>query len=120
MNRLNEFFNFQMKTLMTTQKISIIKIAELFHHIILITSYYNDLKIVMKAAYDEHSNDRYHIKNASQEMHHLTYQIAKSRSIIKHFHECNLSFQSKNILQHRYEILKNDVKRFNHLIIEEE
>src|SRR5216117_3866587 len=120
MNRLNEFFNLQMKILMMIQRISIIKIAELFHHITLIVSYYNDLKIVMKAAFDEHTNDKHHIKNASQEMHHLTYQIAKSRSIIKHSCEHSLSFQSKDILQHRYEILKNDVKRFNHLIIEEE
>ena len=73
----------------------------------------------MKAAFDEHTNDRHHIKNASQEMHHLTYQIAKSRSIIKHSCEHSSSFQSKDILQHEYEILKNNVKRFNHLIVEE-
>src|SRR5437773_296882 len=120
MNRLNEFFNLQMKTLMMTQRISTIKIAELFHHIILTVSYCNDLKIAMKAAFDEHTNDRHHIKNASQEMHHLAYQIAKSRSIIKHSCRHSSSFQPKNILQCEYEILKNSVKRFNHLIIEEE
>ena len=73
----------------------------------------------MKAAFDEHTNDRHYIKNASQKMYHLTYQITKSRSIIKCFHKHSSSFQSKDILQHEYEILKNSVKRFNHLIVEE-
>src|SRR5438034_7505166 len=119
MNRLNEFFNLQMKTLMMTQKISIISTAELFYHITLITSYYNDLKIIIKAAFNEHNNDKHQIKNASQEVCHLTYQIAVSQSIIKHSHEHISSFQSKNILEHEIEMLSNNVRRFNQIIIEE-
>ena len=73
MNKLNEFFNLQIKILIIIQRISIINITELFHHIILIMSYYNDLKIIIEAAFNEHNNDRHQIKNASQEVHHLTY-----------------------------------------------
>jgi len=77
------------------------------------------LKIAMETAFGEHSNGKHHIKNASQEMHHLAYQITKSRSITKHSHGHSSLFQSKDILQHGYEILESDVKRFNHLIVEQ-
>ena len=73
MNRLNEFFNLQMKTLMMTWRISIINIVELFYCTALIMSYCNDLKIIIKAAFDEHNNDKHQIKNTSWEVCHLTY-----------------------------------------------
>ena len=51
MNRLNEFFNLQMKTLMITWRTSTIDCADLFHHTALSESYCTDLKVVMKAAF---------------------------------------------------------------------
>ena len=76
-----------MKTFMITQKIFTIDCADLFCHIILIRSYCINLKIIMKAAFKKHSNDQHQIKNASQEMYYLTYQITESQFIIKHSDE---------------------------------
>ena len=119
MNKLNEFLNLEMKILMITQKTSIIDISELFHHTALTENYCMKLKVMIETVFEENNNTRYQIKNASIKVHHLTYQIAKSRLIIKHSHKCSLLFQFKDILQHKYEILKKDMKRFNHLIVEE-
>ena len=108
-----------MKILMIIWRILTINITELFHHTALIMSYYNDLKIAIEAAFDEYNNDRHQIKNASQEICYLTYQITVLWSIIKCFCECILSFQSKNILECEIKMLNNDVRRFNQIIIKE-
>ena len=71
----------------------------------------------MKAAFEKHSNDWYQIKNASQEMYHLTYQIAESWFIIKHSDRQYSSFQFKNIIQQEIELLNNKIKKFNDRII---
>ena len=72
-NKFNKFNKFQMKTFIITWKTFIIDCADLFHYIVLIRSYYTDLKIIMKAAFEKHNNDQYQIKNANQKMHYLTY-----------------------------------------------
>jgi len=87
MNKFNKFFNLQMKIFMITQKTFIIDYADLFHCTALTESYCTDLKIIMKAAFKKHSNDQHQIKNASQEMYYLTYQITESQFIIKHSDE---------------------------------
>src|SRR5215471_1585281 len=119
MNRLNEFFNLQMKTLMTTQRTSTIETAKLFCHTALITSYCANLKDAIEAAFGEHVNNRHQIKDTSQKVCYLAYQIVRSRSITKHLHEHSSSFQSQNILQHGIRTLSDSVKRFNKMIIEE-
>ena len=78
MNKLNEFFNLQMKNLMITQQILIIQTVKLFHHIILIKSYCMNLKIIIKTVFDEHSNYKHQIKNTSYKIHYFMYQIITS------------------------------------------
>ena len=87
MNKFNKFFNLQMKIYIITWKIFTIDCADLFCHIVLIKSYCINLKIIIKTVFEKHSNDWYQIKNASQKMCYLIYQIIESQFIIKHFNE---------------------------------
>ena len=87
MNRLNKFFNLQMKNIIVMQRLLTIACTKLFHHTTLTRSYYIDFKVIMKAIFDKHTNSRHQIKDASQKVYYLAYQIAISRSIIKQTHE---------------------------------
>ena len=57
MNKLNEFFNLQMKILMIIWRTFIIDCADLFYCTVLIESYCTDLKTIMKTAFEKHNND---------------------------------------------------------------
>jgi len=118
MDRLNEFFNLQMKVLMATRRTSTIDTAELFRRTALTASYCTDLKVAIEAAFGEYSNGRHQIKDASQDVRYLAYQIAASRSITKHTHGRSSPFQPTDILQRGIKLLNGGVKRFNHTVIE--
>ena len=118
MDRLNEFFNLQMKTLMATRRTSTIDCADLFRRTALTGSYCTDLKETMEAAFGEHSNTRHQIKDASQEVRHLAYQIAVSRSISKYIGGRSSPFQPEDIVQQGVKLLRNGVKRFNDRVVE--
>jgi hypothetical protein len=49
----------------------------------LTTSYYTDLKVAIETVIGEYSNSRHQIKDTSQEVCHLVYQIVASQSITK-------------------------------------
>jgi len=72
-DRLNEFFNLQMKVLMVIRRTSIIDTAELFRGTALTASYYTDLKVVIEAVFGEYSNARHQIKDVSREVRYLAY-----------------------------------------------
>jgi hypothetical protein len=118
MDRLNEFFNLQMKALMVTRRTSTIDTAELFRRTALTASYCTDLAVAIEAAFGEHSNGRHQIKDASKEVRHLAYQIAASRSITKHTRGRNSPFQPMDIQQRGVKLLNGGVKRFNHTVVE--
>ena len=59
MDRLNKFFNLKIKVLIVTQKILIINTTKLFYYTALISSYYTNLKVAIKAAFSEYSNSKY-------------------------------------------------------------
>jgi hypothetical protein len=118
MDRLNEFFNLQMKILMATRRASTIDTTELFRRTALTASYCNDLKVAIEAAFGEYSNGRHQIKDASREVRHLAYQIAASRSITKYSRGRSSSFQPKDILQQGIKLLNSSVKRFNNKVID--
>jgi hypothetical protein len=113
MDRLNEFFNLQMKILMTTRRTSTIDTTELFHRTALTASYCNDLKVAIETAFGEYSNGRHQSKDASREVRHLAYQIAVSKSITKRSHGRSSPFRPKDILQQGVRSLNSGVKRFN-------
>jgi hypothetical protein len=117
-DRLNEFFNLQMKILMATRRTSTISTTELFSQTALTGSYCTDLKVAIEAAYGEYSNGRHQMKDASQEVRYLAYQIAASRSITKRLRGRSSPFQPKDILQRGVDLLNSGVKRFNHTVVE--
>jgi hypothetical protein len=118
MDRLNEFFNLQMKVLMATRRTSTIDTTELFRCTALTASYCTDLKVAIEAAFGKYSNGRHQIKDASREVRHLAYQIAASRSIIKHPGGRSSPFQPDDILQRGVKLLNGGVKRFNRRVVE--
>jgi hypothetical protein len=120
MDRLNEFFNLQMKILMATRRTSTIDCAELFRRTALTGSYCTDLKVAMEATFGEYSNGRHHAKDASREVRHLAYQIAKSQSITKHPRRRKSPFQPEDILQRGVKRLSSGVKKFNQQVIKGE
>jgi hypothetical protein len=118
MDRLNEFFNLQMKFLMATRRTSTIDTSELFRRTALTASYCTDLKVAIEAAFGKYSNGRHQIKDASREVRHLACQIATSRSITKHPRGRSSPFQPDDILQRRVKLLNGGVKRFNQSVVE--
>ena len=118
MDRLNEFFNLQMKVLMTTRRTSTIDVTELFRRTALTASYCNDLKVAIEAALGEYSNGRHQIKDASREVRNLAYQIATSRSITKHTGGRSSPFQPTDILRRGVKLLNYGVKRYNSMVVE--
>jgi hypothetical protein len=118
MDRLNEFFNLQMKNLMATRRTSTIDTTELFHRTAITASYCNDLKLAIEAAFGEYSNGRHQIKDASREVRYLAYQIAASRSITKRPRGRSSPFQPEDILQRGVRLLNGGVKRFNRTVVE--
>ena len=98
MDRLNEFFNLQMKELMATRRTSTIDITDLFRRTALTASYCTDLKVAIEAAFSEYTNARHQIKDASREVRYLAYQIAVSRSIMKHTRGQDSPFKPRDII----------------------
>lgn len=120
MDRLNEFFNLQMKVLMATRRTSTIDAIALFHRTALTASYCTDLKVAIEDTFGEYSNARHQIKDASREVRYLAYQIATSRSITKHARGRSSPFKPKDILQRGVKLLNKGVKRFNCAVVEGE
>jgi len=118
MDRLNEFFNLQMKELMATRRTSTIDITDLFRRTALTASYCTDLKVVLEAVFGEYTNARHQIKDASREVRYLAYQIASSRSITKHTRGRDSPFKPRDILQRGVDLLNGGVKRFNNTVVE--
>jgi hypothetical protein len=118
MDRLNEFFNLQMKILMATRRTSTIDCAELFRRTALTGSYCTDLKIAIEATFGENSNGRHQAKDASREVRHLAYQIAKSQSITKRPHGRQSPFQPEDILQLGVKRVVIGIQKFNQRVVE--
>jgi hypothetical protein len=117
MDRLNEFFNLQMKQIMAARRTSTIECAELFRRTALTGSYSADLKFAIETVFGEHSNSRHQIKDASREVRHLACQIAVSQSITKHPGGRSSRFQPEDILQQGVNLLNSGVKKFNNRVV---
>lgn len=83
MDRLNEFFNLQMKTLMTTRRSSNQTPHALFRRVALTASYCTDLQAGLEKTFGEYSNGRHQTKDASDDVHRLAYELFKTRSTRK-------------------------------------
>ena len=115
-DRLNEFFNLQMKTLMATRRTSTLDITTMFRRTALTASYCTDLKELLEATFGEYSNGRHQNKDASQDVRHLAYQISKS--IQKQPSGRTRGFQPCDILTETVgERLFKAVRNFNVLLV---
>lgn len=115
-DRLNEFFNLHMKTLMSTRRTSNLDITTMFRRTALTASYCTDLKELLEATFGEYSNGRHQNKDASQDVRHLAYQISKC--IQKQPNGRTRGFQPCDILTETIgEKLFKAVQNFNSLVV---
>ena len=117
MDRLNEFFNLQMKNLMATRRTSTIDVATLFRHTALTASYSTDLKEVIEQAFGEYTNARHQEKDASNDVRNLAFEIYRSSSIEKHERGRDSPFQPSDIVTRGCELIVNGVTRFNQQVV---
>lgn len=79
-DRLNEFFNLQMKTIMATRRTSTMDVANLFQRTALSASYCTDLRGAIEAAFGEYSNIHHTDKDASRDVYELAQALHRQRS----------------------------------------
>lgn len=80
MDRLNEFLNLKLKTLMIFRRTSTQLPHDLFRRFCLTASYSADLRDILEKAFGEHSNPRHQDKDASTDVYRLAYELYKSGS----------------------------------------
>jgi hypothetical protein len=113
-DRLNEFFNLQMKTLMATRRTSTLEVTPMFQQMALTASYCTELKAKLEAEFGEYSNGRHQIKDASMDIRNLAHEIARSDSIHKHTNGRDSRFKPLDILSRGSgESLVKGVEKFN-------
>lgn len=81
MDRLNEFFNLQMKNLMATRRTSTQLPQDLFDRVAMTASYCTDLKSAMDRLTGSFSNGRHQPKDASEDVYRLAYELYKIGSV---------------------------------------
>lgn len=117
MDRLNEFFNLQMKTLMATRRTSSIDVATLFRTTALTASYCTDLKESIEQAFGEHTNSTHTAKDVSDDVRNLAFQIYSSGSIDERKDGRDSPFQPPDIVSRGCALIVNGVIRFNKLVV---
>lgn len=81
-DRLNEFFNLQMKTIMATRRTSTLDVTSLFQRTALSASYCTDLQQAIESAFGEYSNANHTNKDARYEVQSLAYTLFNQKSTI--------------------------------------
>lgn len=115
MDRLNEFFNLQMKTLMATRRTSTQSPdASLFRRVALTASYCSDLKSELDRLTGSFTNGRHQTKDASEDIYRLAYELHKTGSVRRHSNGRESDFQPADILKLGIgDILFDSVVKFN-------
>lgn len=113
MDRLNEFFNLQMKTIMATRRSSNQKPDDLFRRVALTASYCTNLKSVLESSFGEYSNGRHQIKDASEDVYRLAYELFKTRSVRKYAKGRELAFKPVDIIHKAEASLADSIEKFN-------
>lgn len=117
-NRLNEFFNLQMKILMATRCTSILDVTPMFQRIALTASYYTESKARLGAEFSKYSNGRHQVKDASMDVRNLVHEIARSDSIQKHTNGRESQFKPIDILSRGVgDTLSNRIEKFNQQLV---
>ena len=117
-DRLNEFFNLQMKTLMATRRTSTLEVTPMFQQMALTASYCTELKARLEAEFGEYSNGRHQIKDASMDVRNLAHEISRSGSIQKHANGRDSQFKPIDILSRGMgDALSDGVDKFNQQMV---
>ena len=118
MDRLNEFFNLQMKILMSTRRTSSVDIATLFRNTALTASYCTDLKESIEQAFGEHTKGAHTAKDVCDDVRNLAFQIYGSGSVNKHKKGRDSPFQPPDIVSRGCQLLVDGVARFNKQMVQ--
>jgi hypothetical protein len=114
MDRLNEFLNLKLKTLMIFRRTSTQLPHDLFRRVALMASYSADLRDVLEQSFGEHTNPRHHNKDASTDVYRLAYELYKSGSTTKVDSGRDTAFKPVDILNKAVgDPLYEKIKRFN-------
>jgi hypothetical protein len=116
-DRLNEFFNLDMKTMLATRRTSTLNVTALFQSTALTASYCVDLRTHIEAAFGEYTNGRHQAKNASEDVRNLAFEINTSKSIRKYILGRDSDFKPPDILSRGESLLPKGVNRFNKQVV---
>ena len=121
-DRLNESFNSEMKTLMAPWHTSTAGVSPLFEYHAQTSSYFTDLKVSMDNAFGECTDNRHQPEDAdaSENVRNLASAISDSNSIRKFPSGRSSSFKPADILTRGVRRLSNGVVRFNELVVDGE
>jgi hypothetical protein len=113
MDRLNEFFNLQMKNIMATRRSSTQNLIDLFRRVALTASYCSELKSGLEMSFDGRSNGRHQVKDASEDVYRLAYHLSASRSVYNYSKGRDSGFKPLNIMSHIANELATKIEKFN-------
>lgn len=116
MDRLNEFFNLQMKNLMSARRTSSIDIHTLFQQTALSANYCTDLSDAMENVFGESPNPRHHNKNVTHDVRNLAFELSRSGSMVKNDTK-RLDQQPDDIHRRGTNTIFDLVKRFNKRVV---
>jgi hypothetical protein len=117
-DRLNEFFNLQMKILMATRRTSTLDVTPMFQRMALTASYCTELKAMLEAEFGEYSNGRHQVKDASMDVRNLAHEIAQSDSIQKHTNGRESQYKPVDILSRGVgDALSNGIEKSNQQLV---
>ena len=103
-----------MKTIMATRRSSTQQLHDLFRRVALTASYCSDLKSVLETSFGVRSNGRHQVKDASEDVYRLAYELFKTRSVAKFTRGRESAFKPIDILNHAIgDPLFKKVEKFN-------
>jgi hypothetical protein len=113
MDRLNEFFNLEMREIMATRRSSTQDLIDLFHRVALTASYCSELKSALEMSFGGCSNGRHQVKDASEDVYRLAFHLSASRSVYNYSNGRDSGFKPRNIMNHIANELATQIEKFN-------
>jgi hypothetical protein len=117
-DRLNEFFNLDMKILLATRRTSSLEITSLFQRTALTASYCTDLRSAIEKLFGEYTNGRHQAKDVSEDVRNLAWEIHNSKSIHKYIKGRESAFKPPDIVNRGRALLYKTVGQFNKQVAE--
>lgn len=114
MDRLNEFFNLQMKNLMIARRSSSQSPDQLFRQVALTSNYSTQLRSSWEDAFGKYSNGRHQMKDASEDVYRLAYELHAKNSVRQFVRGRETEFMPRDTVNLSVgNILYNNIEKFN-------